>query len=134
MNEEEDINYLDDNESTSDSENTNQIDYSHNNLLLFVEPEDLSSLEDCYVKDTVYTQKRNTSLPDLSLHTDFTHKDAALLRVFIHLYNLVDDKIYFYKKYLQQLSRRVLLYDINYYKELELFNLLQCDDRDLKLK
>ena len=57
LNEVDDIIYLDDNESTSDSENTNQIGYSHNNLLLFVEPEDLSSLEDCYVKDTVYTQK-----------------------------------------------------------------------------
>ncbi|WUR03068.1 cullin-like [Vairimorpha necatrix] len=134
FNEEEGIDYWGDNESSSSSNNEEILEVNYEEIIPFDNPEKLKSKEEPPMKNQVYTHKRNVSLPDLSKAPNVSYKDSALLRVFVYLYDLVDDKIDFFKKYLREVSRRVLLYEVNYYKELEIFTLLTCEDRDLKLK
>ncbi|KAK6089996.1 hypothetical protein P3W45_001042 [Vairimorpha bombi] len=142
LNEEEGIDYWGDEESDQeisiDQVSCNSVPIDVHQAVPFANPDDkIPSKEDFDVSDTkIYKQRRNKSLPDLSathLRTG-SYKDSALLRVFIHLYDLVDDKLDFFKKYLAEMAKRVLLHGANYYKELEIFNLLDCDDRDLALK
>lgn len=134
----EEINLISENEEEVKIENTNvkkEVDNNLNNVDILNKKsmtennKILHNYDDATILKTTSYKQKNKSLPDLTKHLDEqTYKEKAQKRVFIVLYDLIDDKTEFIKNYLSELTKRLLIKNSNLNKEYEIFKIFNNPD------